>query len=350
MPAPAFPSGEGLSHSGLQSTDYKLAVYYVVPADITFSQIAMNRIAEATLEMLAWFQVATGGRTWELAFPEIVTFYQANESRQYYQDHGDWWFSLLPEMTSAGLPLWSPGTIVVVWAHGANWRAAGAQSCSGNCGVALLDVELFPELNDPAHSGGTCPDPDGEGVEAWPCTPLGALNHELGHTLGLIHPADNPVTASVAGHSVMQTHWNYLDEASPSERPWGFLRSERQAISPSPFLKTGMELFQIHQDLETAVNLPVSGTIPSVNFTVEAAGNNITFVNDTQGATLHYWTFGDYRVSNAVSPTHTYWRSGTYTVTLRASNSESMMGVMTSTVVITADLPLLYLPLISNGL
>ncbi|HET7091537.1 MAG TPA: hypothetical protein VFL17_23140, partial [Anaerolineae bacterium] len=229
---------------------YELAVYYALPGDIPFDQEVFNRIEEASLEIQAWYQVATGGATWELAYPEIVRVYHGQNTRQFYKDTGNWWGSLLPEMDSAGLPVWEPGIVVVIWAHGAEWWAGGAQGCGIDCGVVLLGVELFPEFNNPLWTGQDCPDPDGQGVEAWPCTPLGAYAHELGHTLGLIHPLDDPVTAPYAWHSIMQAHWNYPNEAPPEDRPWGFLRSERQHMQSNPFMKTGVPLIQVHQDAD----------------------------------------------------------------------------------------------------
>ena len=330
-PPPALAT---MNREKSQNLTYTLAVYYALPSDIPFDQEVFNRIREASLEIQAWYQVATGGVTWEWAYPEIVRVYQGQETRQFYKSTGNWWGSLLPEMDSAGLPVREPGIVISIWAQGAEWWAGAAQDCGLDCGVALLGVELFPQFNNPVWTGQACPDPDGQGVEAWPCTPVGAYAHELGHTMGLIHPLDDPVTAPYAWHSIMQTHWNYPNEAPPEDRPWGFLRSERQRIGSNPFMKTGVPLVQVHQDADIAVNLPVSGTLPLANFNVEVAGNEARFSNSTQRANLYYWTFGDYEASNIVSPTHMYLSGGVYTVTLRASSDLAMMSVVSRTIVI----------------
>jgi len=331
---PPVTTGTRMNSATAQNSAYRLAIYYAVPADIPFDPAVFERIQAASRDIQAWYQVATGGVTWELAFPEVVRVYNAQYPRQFYQATGNWWGSLLPEMGSAGVPIWSPGTVAVIWAHGAGWWAGSAQGCGIDCGVVLLGVELFPAFNNPAFSGGACPDPDGEGVEAWPCVPVGAYAHELGHTLGLIHPSDDPATALVAGHSIMQTHWNYPDEASPAERPWGFLRSERESLFPNPFMKSGIDLTQIHQDAEIAVNLPASGPTPLADFAVEVIGDEARFTNTTQGASRYYWTFGDYQVSNEVAPTHRYAKPGSYSVTLRASSAQAMMDVVRHSIVI----------------
>ncbi len=321
------------THSALSSeteTPHTLAVFYVVPSNVSFDQNVLERVVLATLDLQAWYQVASGGLTWVLAFQEVVRVYHAKQTREFYRDNGNWWGSLLGEMANEGLPIWSPGMVTAIWAHGAGWWAGGAQGCGVDCGVALLGVEIFPEFNDPAFSGGECP--SGQGVAAWPCTPVGAYAHELGHTLGLIHPADDPATAAVAGHSIMQTHWNYPDFAPGSERPWGFLTNERASIRVNPFMLMDIELAQTHQDGDIAVNLPQNGATPAVDFFAQVAGNQVAYTNNTQGATLYYWTFGDEAVSNEVNPIHTYHEDGLYTVTLRASSDQSMMGVKTTQV------------------
>src|SRR5688572_16883216 len=54
---------------------YKVAVYYVIPSDLAFEQTVFDRLVEATVDSQAWYQCATGGVTWELAFPEVVRVY-----------------------------------------------------------------------------------------------------------------------------------------------------------------------------------------------------------------------------------------------------------------------------------
>lgn len=301
---------------------HDLAVYYVIPSDIPYEKAVHQILVDATLDMQAWYQCASGGLTWKLAFPEVVRTYRALHPRQYYVDNGNWWGSLLGEMSEAGLPIWQAGSVVGLWARGAGFWAGGAQcGGDGNCGVALVGVELFPELNNPEWSGGECP--VGAGVAAWPCTPTGAFAHELGHTMGLIHPFDDPATENVAFHSIMQTHWNYPDYAPPHEVPWGFLTVEREEIRSSSFMHSGIDLLQNYPHCDV-LNLPENGPTPAASFELNAQGLSISVTNTSIGADRFYWTFGDGEVSNNESPTHTYSLSGNYMVTLRASNDASM--------------------------
>ena len=320
--------GQGNSEQISKSDgSFTLSVYYVVPSDMAYRQAVLQRIMEATHDIQAWYQVATGGLTWNFTFAEVVRVYKAIHTREFYRDNGDWWGSLLGEMTQAGLPLWKYGTVTAIWAHGAGWWAGGAASCGGACGVALLGVEIFPEFNNPVYSGRGCP--SGVGVQGWPCTPVGAYAHELGHTLGLRHPAEDPWTAAVAPHSIMQTHWNYPDFAPGAERPWGFLRNERSILRKSLFLYSNVDLTQVHQNEDIMVNLPQDGSPPVADFEARVSEDKVVFVNKTQGTDLIYWTFGDQTVSNQMNPIHSYSKEGIYTVALRASNIKSMMGVKT---------------------
>lgn len=301
-------------------------VYYAVPADVVKDWDVQAAIESSAHDLQAWYQTASGGWTWEFANSPAVVLYEAEQTSAYYRNHDDWWGSLLPEMQGKGLPIWAPGIVTVVWAHGAGWWAGANQGCQGECGVALLGVELFPQFNDPLVSGGSCPDPDGQGGEAWPCTPVGAFAHELGHTVGLIHPADDPQTAPYAAHSLMQTHWNYPDEAPGEEQPWGFLRTERQQLRESPFMKKGIRSRQVYQDRETAVNLPPSGDPPYTTFDSSTAGGRLSTINHSAEDLDTFWTFGDYQTSHEYSPVHWYQETGGYEVILRTTNANGMMG------------------------
>ncbi len=309
------PSGEVLD---------SLAVWYAVPSDIAESSEVLARLKRATADVQAWYQCATGGRTWRLAFSDTVRVYRAAHDRLWYQSNGDWWESLLPEMQAAGLPVWKPGTIGAVWAHGAGWWAGGAQSSDSTCGMALLGVELFPEFNDPAYSGGPCP--GGTGELAGPCTPEGAFAHELGHTLRVSHPSTSSWRQPVASHTVMQTYWNYPSWAPEADRPWGFLTYEREAIRKSPFMHEGVPLQQVYDDCDV-VNLPDRCVAPQASFVSNPTGDPLRFsgTSTTVGGLSLYWTFGDGTSANTVEVTHDYAEPGAYPVRLRAVGQFAMI-------------------------
>jgi hypothetical protein len=142
-----------------ETLSHELAVYYVIPSDISYEETVYQALIDVTLDIQAWYQCASGGLTWKLAYPEVVRTYSALHPRQYYVDNGNWWGSLLGEMGEAGLPVWQTGMVTGFGARGAGFWGGGAQcGGEGDCGIALMGVELFPEFNNPEWSGGDCPD------------------------------------------------------------------------------------------------------------------------------------------------------------------------------------------------
>lgn len=188
----------------------------------------------------------------------------------------------------------------------------------------MAGVENFPEFNN----YGACPsDPDGN---MWPCVPHATMAHELGHAFGLPHPAEVESTHEVANHSVMQTHWNYPNNALDAASPWGLLTLERTTLWENPFFQEDIYLRQIYE--ADVVNLPVTGPVPAIDISSNVSGKNVMLSNNTTGAQLYYWTFGDGTVSNDKSPSHTYSQPGTYTIALRASGETGMTAMQQLTV------------------
>lgn len=60
---------------------------------------------------------------------------------------------------------------------------------------------------------------------------------------------------------------------------------------------------------------------PTVKFTHEDDLNDVSFADQTNGATQWNWSFGDGSNSNSQNPAHTYPGSGTYTVMLNVTNA-----------------------------
>jgi hypothetical protein len=247
-----------------------------------------------------------------------------NNSAYYNQDY---WGRIITDLTGLGYTPFEVNNIKLLFIKGGGGVALGAQGCGGNCGLGMVGMDLFPEFNTGTYFN--CP--SGTGVFAFPCTPLGAAAHELGHCFGLPHPVDIPATSAVANRSIMQTHWNYPNYAPPSESPWGLLTIERQTLRANPFFQEGITLLQPYEAM-TILNLPNQGVTPTANFSYNINNFTVTFSNSSTGANLYYWTFGDGAVSNQSDPTYTFPGYGIYTVRLRASNANSMMNMAIMTI------------------
>ena len=318
------PTHQSLNQARIALNSNKVAVYYVVPKDAAYSQAEYDAIRKASREIQAWFQINTGGVTYTFAYPDTVIFYQGLQNTSYYQQ--DWWGRLLSEMQQQGVPIWQTGTVASLWIKTGQpgGIGLGAQWCNSYCGVAMAGVENFPEFNQ----SGICP--NNPGGFMWPCVPHATMAHELGHAFGLPHPVDAEETHEVAYHSIMQTHWNYPNIAPPNESPWGLLTVERTKLWANPFFQEGISLRQMYD--ADVVNLPITGQAPVISINHKVKGKTITLTNNTSGAQLYYWTFGDGTVSNEQSPSHTYSQPGTYTVALRASSATGMTALQEFTV------------------
>src|SRR5438093_12511356 len=58
-------------------TPHSLAIVYAVPTDVTYDPRVHARIKRATADIQAWYQCASGGLTWEFAYPDTAAVYYA---------------------------------------------------------------------------------------------------------------------------------------------------------------------------------------------------------------------------------------------------------------------------------
>ena len=310
-------------------------IHYLITSDYAYVQAEHDEIIQSMAEIQGWYQAATSGKTFQMINPANPNIVNLPNTSVYYEP--DYWGRIQQDMTNLGYSTFVPGTIDIYFIKGGGGVALGAQFCGVDCGLAMFGMDIYPQFNTGQFFN--CPAAAG-GVAAFPCTPKGAVTHEIGHTLGLPHPNTNSSTSAVANHSVMQTHWNFpYNFAPPTESPWGLLTTERQTVRSNPFFYDEVFLSQKNEDLPI-VNLPNTGIVPTADFTFLIDDKTVTFTNNSINNIDNYWTLGDEAISHEINLVYTFAEYGNYTVRLRTINSNGMMAMEEVTLAVTTALPL----------
>lgn len=316
----------------VQAQETYVYTYIVVPSDLTWTQEEVDSVNLAMHDIQAWFQFRTCGSTFRLPDPFEVQIYQCQHDRAYYDD--DWWGLLLPEMETAGVPVWEDEHILALWVKGVSGAGIGlgAHWCNDHCGVAMASVEGWPAFN-PGTYCDACPGNSNSSGSVWPCVPRGTMAHELGHAFGLPHTEDdsyNGANDGLTAHSVMQQHWHFpYWYATGNAAPWGLLSTEVQRLWNNVALSREVQLVQSYPDAPL-VNLPELGELPIADFMAIPEGDSIRLVSLSTGD-RHYWIFGDQGVSTEVDPLIAR-PAGALDVQLLVANDFTMMARTTQMV------------------
>jgi hypothetical protein len=90
---------------------------------------------------------------------------------------------------------------------------------------------------------------------------------------------------------------------------------------------------------------PLSGQAPQTAFSpaqaeldLSSGSNEISFVDESTGATAWLWSFGDGTFSTAQNPVHAYEAAGTYLVTLTTTGTDGCSNSASGTVAVTGSL------------
>jgi hypothetical protein len=195
-------------------------VLYFLPIDRPWTQSKEDLIVQASRDVQTWYAHHTDdGRTF--VWGGNVERVSGSQASSYY--NADLWGRVLSELSSRGYPIWQAQTVFQVWVDGAG-RWAGGSTFHDWAGVSMLGAEGFIQVGCvPTHPSN------------WPCTPAGAMAHEIGHAFGMPHPdtAGAWPAGNLNDYTVMGSQWNFPVRESRNwtpRSPWGLLNYERDHL------------------------------------------------------------------------------------------------------------------------
>ncbi len=195
---------------------------YLVPADEEPDRRFERAVAAALIEVRDWLARQLGGPTIELDEP-VLEVRQSPHPAAWFRDHDghgsprtQWFWE--NAIAGAGAHFDDPRHRYVIYVQA---EPAASQSIGGTSGVCLLP------LHDLLGLDGRSMWPAEMAVPRW----VGGLAHELGHALGLPHPAPCDSDPS---------HANCRSLMYSGFRDWPdtyLLDSEKQLLLASPFIR-----------------------------------------------------------------------------------------------------------------
>ena len=190
-PTPASTALRPVGEKTRTSTP-KVHIVYLVPAGVRVQGDYVQNLRDAAVNLQAWYSTALGtGETFTLASPTVAVYQTEHEASWYATtpvvgtDQSLWfWFNATADgFAVTGGSFYDPDDIWIFYIDAA---PACGQATGGAASVALLPAnDLRGLAGEPTIN--TCTG----AVEAYqgPCRWVGGLGHELGHALGLPHPA-----------------------------------------------------------------------------------------------------------------------------------------------------------------
>jgi hypothetical protein len=274
------PAGLPLAGIAAVAAAPEVRVLYFVPSDLSPDPSQQDRILQASNDAHRWYADHTDiGQTFLWAGAVEVVLGQRQAS--YYQ--ADLWGTVLGELGARGYPIWSPGSVFAIWVKGGGLFAGGT-TWFGWTGNAMVGVEAF--IQDgcmPTHPSN------------WPCTPGGAMAHELGHAFGMPHPdtAGTWFGDYINDNSLMGSHWNFPERDPRNyvpDSPWGLLNYERDHLRYNPVLDQQTSLYPaIPNDPKQRPALP-NPPLRMDAFMLGSTTTQITWNDDGAFRYYSYWS------------------------------------------------------------
>ena len=286
--------------------------YYLLPNGYDYQDRVNNKLINLIRESQMWYQIATAGKTFELAKEPLKIVLLKNEIDHYAHNY---WGSIHRELRINNEPIGHKGVINFMFLAGSSSLTSddssviglGVGGCDNSCGSALIGIN---SLLMPASKGN-----------------ISTILHEIGHTLGLNHPVnmedlplpikDKPILNSIMCQQDIRNDEDIFE--------LGFLTNEKEIVRKSMFLKEGIQL-NYSGVISKQLNYPETDFMPLSAFTYSISTDNHTvyFDNISKNGGHYFWQFGDGVNSNLKSPTHKYAERKNYQAILQVSSEELM--------------------------